>query len=229
MATSGPRKEALIVSDPVWGEISTWKVIKRASHEITPYYLLSVLDQKQNDDGTIYSMPEDRSIYVQVLTRTLGIGFLVTLCTLLLGYPVAYMLATLPQRTASILMIFVLLPFWTSLLVRTAAWTILLQDGGAITQFLHLNGITWVLNALGFMAGDPHSIALHIATYLQRNENHLAHLFARRKIIGRQTVSYLPHCLCATNFTGHCGGLFADIHSESWLFYHAIFGGWPHR
>jgi putative spermidine/putrescine transport system permease protein len=109
--TAGPWREAFIAADPIWGDVSTWKVVQRASHAFTPYYLLSVLDLKQNDDGSISSMPEDRTIYVQVLTRTLGISLLVTLCTLFLGFPVAYMLATVPQRTASILMIFVLLPF----------------------------------------------------------------------------------------------------------------------
>ena len=83
----------------------------------------------------------------------LGISLLVTFCTLILGYPVAFMLATLPQRTASILMIFVLLPFWTSLLVRTTAWTILLQDGGVVAQFLHITGITWISNVLGLHVG----------------------------------------------------------------------------
>ena len=59
------------------------------------------------------------------------ISLLVTLLTLILGYPVAYMLANTPQRTANLLMIFVLLPFWTSLLVRTTAWFVMLQDNGA--------------------------------------------------------------------------------------------------
>jgi putative spermidine/putrescine transport system permease protein len=162
----GPWKEAFIAADPVWGELPTWKLVQRAGHAITPYYLLSVLDLRQNDDGSISSMPEDRTIYIQVLGRTLGISLLVTLCTLVLGFPVAYMLATLPQRTSSILMIFVLLPFWTSLLVRTTAWTILLQDGGAITQLLHLSGITWLLNETGLMVGEPHLNKTRFATVL---------------------------------------------------------------
>ncbi len=164
--TAGPWKDAFIAADAVWGQTSTWVVVKRAGHALTPYYLLSVLDLRQNDDGSIGAMPEDRTIYVQVLARTLGISVLVTLCTLILGYPVAYMLATLPQRTASILMIFVLLPFWTSLLVRTTAWTILLQDGGVMTQFLHFSGVTWVLNELGLMTGEPHLNKTRIATVL---------------------------------------------------------------
>ena len=78
-------------------------------------------------------MPADRAIYKDILVRTLGISLLVTVMTLILGYPVAYLLATSPQKTASILMIFVLLPFWTSLLVRTTAWMILMQDGGVFS------------------------------------------------------------------------------------------------
>ncbi len=163
---TGPWTEAVIATDPIWNEVSTWAVVKRAGSAFTPYYLLSALDLRQGVDGNIERTPENRRIYLQVLGRTLGISLLVTLCTLVLGYPVAFMLATLPQRTASILMIFVLLPFWTSLLVRTTAWTILLQDGGAMAQFLHISGITWIANALGLMSGEPHLFKTRFATVL---------------------------------------------------------------
>jgi putative spermidine/putrescine transport system permease protein len=163
---TGPWIEAVTAADPIWKEVSTWAVVKRSGSSITPYYLLSALDLKQSDDGGIERTPEQRRIYVQVLGRTLGISVLVTLFTLILGYPVAYMLATLPQRTASILMIFVLLPFWTSLLVRTTAWTILLQDGGAMAQFLNITGITWIANTLGLMSGEPHLFKTRFATVL---------------------------------------------------------------
>ena len=108
-----------------------------------------MLDMRQGADGSIEQVPADRAIYIDILMRTLGISLLVTFCTLILGYPVAYLLATSPQKTASILMIFVLLPFWTSLLVRTTAWMILMQDGGVFAQFMNVTGITWVLNLLG--------------------------------------------------------------------------------
>lgn len=163
---TGPWMEAVTAADPVWKEVSTWTVIKRSGSSITPYYLLSALDLKLDNDGGIERTPEERRIYLQVLGRTLGISVLVTLCTLILGYPVAYMLATLPQRTASILMIFVLLPFWTSLLVRTTAWTILLQDGGVMAQFLHISGITWIANMLGLMSGEPQLFKTRFATVL---------------------------------------------------------------
>ena len=163
---TGPWMEAVTAADPVWKEVSTWTVVKRSGSAFTPYYLLSALDLKLANDGSIERTPQDRRIYLQVLGRTLSISLLVTLCTLILGYPVAYMLATLPQRTASILMIFVLLPFWTSLLVRTTAWTILLQDGGVMAQFLHISGITWIANMFGLMSGEPHLFKTRFATVL---------------------------------------------------------------
>jgi len=138
----GPWKEAVIAADPVWNDISTWAVIKRGSGTYTPFYLLSMLDLRQDVDGSIVKVSADRAIYVDILLRTIGISLLVTICTLILGYPVAYLLATLPQRTASLLMIFVLLPFWTSLLVRTTAWFILLQDNGVVNESLMAMGVS---------------------------------------------------------------------------------------
>jgi putative spermidine/putrescine transport system permease protein len=163
---AGPWKEAVIGIDPVWNNVESWAAIKRASAPVTSFYLLNVLDMKQSVTGGIESVSPDRAIYVQILTRTFGISLLVTLLTLILGYPVAYMLATLPQRTASLLMILVLLPFWTSLLVRTTAWSILLQDGGVVTQFLSITGITSALNALGLVDGTPQLYKTRFATVL---------------------------------------------------------------
>ena len=139
---AGPYKEAVIAIDPVWGQTETWATIKRSSSAYTPFYLLSMLDLRQVADGSIEHTPADRSIYVDILLRTIGISFLVTLCTLILGYPVAYLLATLPQKTASLLMIFVLVPFWTSLLVRTTAWFVLLQDNGVVNDLIITLGIS---------------------------------------------------------------------------------------
>jgi putative spermidine/putrescine transport system permease protein len=162
----GPWKEAILAIDPVWGQNDTWATIKRSSAAYTPYYLLSVLDLRQAGDGGLERTPEERRIYIDILTRTLGISLLVTLMTLILGYPVAYMLATVPQRTASLLMILVLIPFWTSLLVRTTAWTILLQDGGVFSQFLNLTGIAPLLNLLGVLDGPPQLNKSRFATVL---------------------------------------------------------------
>lgn len=91
--------------------------------------------------STTVSVDPDQAVYVAIILRTFWISVLVTLVTLVLGFPVAYLLASLPTRTSNLLMILVLLPFWTSLLVRTTAWFVLLQDNGVINdtvQFLQL-------------------------------------------------------------------------------------------
>jgi putative spermidine/putrescine transport system permease protein len=161
---SGPYKNAVIAIDKVWGEPDTWATIKRSSSVFTPFYLLAMMDMRQGADGSVERVPPNRAVYIDILKRTLGISLLVTVMTLVLGYPVAYMLATTPQRSASILMIFVLLPFWTSLLVRTTAWMILMQDGGVFAQLLNVSGITWLLNEVGLVDGAPQLTKSRFAT-----------------------------------------------------------------
>jgi len=160
----GPYRDAVIAIDKVWGNPETWATVKRSSSDYTPFYVLSMLDLRQSADGSIEGVPGDRAIYKDILIRTLGISLLVTLMTLILGYPVAYLLATSPQKTASILMMFVLLPFWTSLLVRTTAWMVLMQDGGIFAQLLHVTGITWLLNMVGLIDGEPQLFKTRFAT-----------------------------------------------------------------
>jgi len=74
--------------------------------------------------------------YVAIFATTFKISLLVTGICLLLGYPVAYCLSQLSSRLAGILMLCVLVPFWTSLLVRTYAWLVLLQRKGLINSAL---------------------------------------------------------------------------------------------
>ncbi len=138
---TGPYKDALIGIDSVWGQRDAWMAIKRGGHAYTLFYLMGALDLEWGSDGEIQNVSADRAIYRTVLARTMGISLTVTLFTLLLGFPLAYLLSTLPTKTSNLLMILVLLPFWTSLLVRTTAWFVLLQDNGIINDsliFLHL-------------------------------------------------------------------------------------------
>jgi putative spermidine/putrescine transport system permease protein len=80
--------------------------------------------------------PENEQIYITLFIRTLIMSLAITSLCILLGYPVAWILANLPSRTANLLMILVLLPFWTSLLVRTSAWKVMLQDQGVVNEVL---------------------------------------------------------------------------------------------
>ncbi|MCB1972451.1 MAG: ABC transporter permease [Geminicoccaceae bacterium] len=131
-----PYKEALIAIDKDWGDLSVWKLIKRESSPYTASYYLAAIDMRTEDDGEIVSQPPDQRIYVTLFLRTLWISLLITGLTLLLGFPVAYLLATLPLKYSNLLMIMVLLPFWTSLLVRTTAWIAMLQQKGVLNDLL---------------------------------------------------------------------------------------------
>ncbi|MEZ5775503.1 MAG: ABC transporter permease [Hyphomicrobiaceae bacterium] len=136
-----PYKDQLIASDKVWGELATWAKLHQAAPAINAFYLLGMLDLQRDIDGNIEQVPENRRVYRDILARTMYISITVTLLTLLLGFPVAYVLANTPPKVANLLMILVLLPFWTSLLVRTTAWFVLLQDNGAINNALQFAGL----------------------------------------------------------------------------------------
>ena len=78
----------------------------------------------------------EQQAYIRVLTNTFWIALLATVACLVVGYPFAYLMTIVPGRVAGLLLIAVLLPFWSSLLVRTFAWQILLRDTGVINRFL---------------------------------------------------------------------------------------------
>jgi len=135
-APAGTWKDTLVGIDPRWAEPETWAAINRARVTLTDFFLLAALDLERDEDGRIVSRPAKQAIYLDVLVRTFGISLTVTLACLVLGFPVAYRLASLPPRWANLLLILVLLPFWTPLLVRTAAWVVVLQENGLANQIL---------------------------------------------------------------------------------------------
>ena len=139
--TGPPYRDRLIGIDKRWGDISTWRLIHRESGVLTRAYFLAAADLRLNDRGAIVRQPEPRRIYLILFSRTLWMSALITVLCLLLGYPVAYLLATLPLRISNLLMILVLLPFWTSLLVRTTAWIVLLQTQGVLNDILVFVGL----------------------------------------------------------------------------------------
>lgn len=137
----GDALASLAKIDPRWNDIETWGAIKRAAGPMTSFYLLGALDLKKSSTGEIHRVGSERAIFIRVLGRTLWISAWVTVLCLLLGYPVAYLLATAPSSVANLLMILVLLPFWTSLLVRTTAWVVLLQTDGPVNGLLQWLGV----------------------------------------------------------------------------------------
>jgi putative spermidine/putrescine transport system permease protein len=134
--TEPPFKEQLIAANKGWGDITTWTLIKRESRAVTDSYFLAAVDMHYDAQGKITGQPENRQIYIQLFGRTLLISGIITALCILLGYPVAYLLATLPVSRSNLLMILVLLPFWTSLLVRTTSWIALLQTEGVLNDLM---------------------------------------------------------------------------------------------
>jgi putative spermidine/putrescine transport system permease protein len=116
--------------------------MKITSQDLTPGFYATALDGRYTVDQGFVRQDENRQIYVKLFWRTMLISATVMGLCLLLGYPVAYLLATLPLRASNLLMIMVLLPFWTSLLVRTTAWIAILQSQGVINDLMVFLGIT---------------------------------------------------------------------------------------
>ncbi|MDX8483428.1 ABC transporter permease [Mesorhizobium sp. VK24D] len=133
---AGPYKPVLIKISPLWERKDVWSLLKRGSSPYTAYYLLRSVDYQYGPDSQIVATPPETAIFRAAFLRTLGISVAVTAATLLLGFPVAYLLATLPPKSSNLLMIMVVLPFWTSMLVRTIAWVVLLQHNGVVNQAL---------------------------------------------------------------------------------------------
>ncbi|MDD5030625.1 MAG: ABC transporter permease [Rhodoferax sp.] len=129
-------KARLLELDPRWEELGYWQAIAKNGSRWTPDYLLTALDLKRDIKGNIVNVDPDSAAFFRILMRTFSISAVVMLACLLLGYPLAYWLSTLSARQANILMILVLVPFWTSILVRSAAWIVLLQSNGLVNRSL---------------------------------------------------------------------------------------------
>ena len=128
-------RDAFLALDEDWGKVSNWSTIKTYSPPFTSGYFLNAVDMQKSPDGP-EARPENQQIYGMLFQRTLFMSLMITGSCILLAYPIAYLLSNLPLRTANLLMILVLLPFWTSLLVRTSAWKVMLQQQGVINDTL---------------------------------------------------------------------------------------------
>jgi putative spermidine/putrescine transport system permease protein len=130
----GPYKEALITLDKRWADPHIWRTLQRVGQDYTLSFYLAATDRKYDENNNIVMADPLYQIYLPILWKTLWLSALITLICLIIAYPVAYLLATLPLRTSNLLMIMVLLPFWTSLLVRTTAWIAMLQKEGVLNN-----------------------------------------------------------------------------------------------
>ncbi len=137
--------------DEDWVAPEIWQTIKTYSPSYTSGYFLNSVDMQKSADGPELR-DEDERIYGLLFQRTMFMSMVITISCILLGYPVSYLLSNLPASKANLLMILVLLPFWTSLLVRTSAWKVMLQQQGVINDVL-----VW----LGMVADDGRLVMIN--------------------------------------------------------------------
>ncbi|MDP1650166.1 MAG: ABC transporter permease [Rubrivivax sp.] len=147
--------------DPALASTGFFAVVQRARGPVSAYYLLASVDLVRNAQGHVERAAENSRIYLDVLLRTLAISASVTLLCLALGFPVAMLLTQVGERTADWLLVLVLLPFWTSLLVRTAAWVVVLQREGMVNSLLLSVGLiaeplTLIYNRTGVLVAMTH-------------------------------------------------------------------------
>ena len=140
---ASPYQDSLVALDERWADPKLWGTLKRLTSGWTLSYYANALDLRIVGYDDVEQQPEGRRLYLSLFLRTLKIAGIVTAACLILAYPVANLLASVSPRTANILLMLVLLPFWTSLLVRTTAWIVLLQKQGVINDLLvHLGFIS---------------------------------------------------------------------------------------
>jgi putative spermidine/putrescine transport system permease protein len=155
-------KAWLLSTDERWGELAYWAALKRASTPLTGHYLLAALDLRQNDHGDIVRAEPDQRIYLDILRRTLVIAAGVTLTCLLLGYPLAALLVKASRPVASIVTLAIMLPFWTSLLARTTAWIVVLQENGLVNSMLLTSSLVKQPLTLIFNITGLYIVMVHI-------------------------------------------------------------------
>lgn len=147
--------QVMLDADEDWGSLEVWHTLREATRKYTDRHYLQAVDLKRNSSGEIVSVSDTNQIYVDLFIRTFIVSAVVTLLCLLIGYPVAYAMAEAGSGLRRLLLILVLIPFWTSLLVRTSAWIVLLQQQGTVNDIL-----VW----LGLVANEDRLVMIHNMT-----------------------------------------------------------------
>ena len=146
-----PYRDAMIKIDKRWGDVAFWQTLGAMKDPQTLGYFLNAVDRQYDANKHVIMKEKERRVYVMLWWRTLLLSLIVTVGCLAMAYPVAHLLATLPLRYSNLLMICVLMPFWTSLLVRIVAWMVMLQNNGVVNSTLVWSGILDDENRLSMM------------------------------------------------------------------------------
>ncbi|MFT4065473.1 ABC transporter permease [Paraburkholderia sp.] len=136
-----PTREWFAGVDPMWDDAGVLPLLARATRPFTFDNYLSALDFRRDQQGHIVSQPADSRVYRSLYLKTFWVAIVVTLLCGVMGYPIAYLMATRSKATANRLMILVLVPFWTSMLVRVTAWMVMLQSQGVVNDLLVFAGV----------------------------------------------------------------------------------------
>ncbi|MDR5759001.1 ABC transporter permease [Caballeronia sp. LZ035] len=161
LATPQDAQRELVAADERWSEAGTWSDLASALRPLTAAYLLRAVDRRRAADGGIVALPQEEGAYVPILARTFWISLVVTAIVVALGYPLTYWLAQLPERRQRRVLMAVLIPFWTSILVRIAAWMVVLPREGLVNRIgmsMHLfdSPLTLLYNRTGVIISMVH-------------------------------------------------------------------------
>lgn len=161
--TEGPWRDVMVELDEAWGQPAVWNAVRATGQRFTARHYLNAVDMQRLPDGSVARQPEERRIYLALMWRTLWVSGAITVLCLILGYPIAHLIAHSPPRRANLLLLLVLVPFWTSLLVRTTAWIVLLQTQGVLNDILVAIGLvgddgrlTMIYNMTGTIVAMTH-------------------------------------------------------------------------
>ena len=202
----GPWAPFFESADPAWAKPVIWGAIRNLQSSQHSLFFLSALDFRRQSDGAVARQSEELRIHVTVYLRTLGVALTVMVMCLLLGFPIAYLLAHLSDKTANLLLILVLLPFWTSLLVRTTAWVVVLQKEGVINSLLQSLGIIaeplpLIFNRFGVVIAMTHILLPFtiLPLYSVMRQIPASYVRAARSLGAGPAVAfwrvYLPQCV----------------------------------
>lgn len=228
----GSWRETLIGIDKKWGDTAYWATLKNESGRVTASYLLAAIDLRLDDHGEISRVAPERRLYITLLARTFEISLQVALLCTLLGFPVAFVLNALPERQANLLMICVMLPFWTSLLVRTTAWIILLQGNGPVNSTLQwLQVITapleLIFNRFGVLVAMVHVLLPYmiLPLYAVMKGIPAVHFRAAQSLGANKRLAFLKVYLPQTMPGVAAGALLVFIMALGYYITPALVGG----
>lgn len=225
-------RERMLALDARWSELPYWQAIAKNSARWTPDYLLAALDLQRDVQGNIEQVDASSAAFGKILLRTFKISAIVTLCCLLIGFPLAYWLSTMSARKANMLMILVLVPFWTSILVRVAAWIVLLQSNGLVNSSLMGLGIMdeplpLLFNRLGVIIAMVHILLPFMILPLYSVMKSVPNTYLRAAVsLGSSPLAAFFRVYVPQTYPGMgAGGLLVFILSIGYYVTPALLGG----